>query len=167
MSDIRLIELKCPNCGAALHVNEQLQSCMCNFCGHTFLLYDGSNRSRTEKKNEVVRDKRTIVLPTGISQEYINALLNAYSYSDSCHMSKKGLYEQLVSDDGDGFPPDAARYAVEHAEIDYKENALETAKSYYYGEHLHLSRRDVYEQLIDECEMFTEEEAKYALDHLE
>lgn len=168
MSDIRLIELKCPNCGAALRVNEQLQNCMCNFCGHTFLIYDGSNRNRPEKKNEIVRGKRTIVLPTGVPQEYINALLSAYSYSDSCHLSKRGLYEQLSDDEGAGFPPEAAQFAIDHADIDYKENALAKAKSYFYGEFLHLSRRDVYDQLTDEeGEMFTEEEARYAMDHLE
>ena len=35
---MRLVELQCPNCGAQLQANDELQRCTCNFCGHTFLI---------------------------------------------------------------------------------------------------------------------------------
>lgn len=45
-------------------------------------------------------------------------------------MSKKAIYEQLTSGCGEGFDKDAADYAMNNLNADYKKNALEKAKSY-------------------------------------
>lgn len=45
--------------------------------------------------------------------EYKNALEKAESYSKHLHMSKQEIYEQLISEYGNSFPPDAAQYAVD------------------------------------------------------
>lgn len=81
------------------------------------------------------------------------------------HMSKQGIYDQLTSEYGEKFPADAAQYAIDHLDADYKENALEKAKSYY--EDMNMSKDAVRNQLISEYgEKFTAEEADYAIANL-
>lgn len=100
------------------------------------------------------------------STEYKNALKKAESYSESLHMSKKGIYDQLTSEYGEQFPADAAQYAIDNMEADWKANALAKAKSY--QETLNMSKKGIYDQLISEYgEEFTKEEAQYAIDHLD
>ena len=101
-----------------------------------------------------------------VPQEYQNALKKAEQYSDVMHMSKQGIYDQLTSEYGEGFPAEAAQYAVDNLDADYKANALEKAKSYYID--MSMSKDAVYDQLVSEYgEQFTAEEAQYAVDNLE
>ena len=65
-----------------------------------------------------------------VSTEYKNALKKAKTYSDLMHMSKMGIYEQLTSEYGEKFPEDAAQYAIDNVDADWKANALEKAKMY-------------------------------------
>lgn len=99
------------------------------------------------------------------SIEYQNALKKAESYSQTMHMSKKAIYKQLTSEYGEQFPADAAQYAVDNLQADYKANALAKAKSY--QQTMHMSSKAIYDQLVSEYgEQFTKEEAQYAIDHL-
>lgn len=101
-----------------------------------------------------------------VPQEYQNALSKAYDYSDIMYMSKAGIYDQLTSEYGEGFPKDAAQYAIDNIDADWNYNALQTAKIYY--EDMAMSKDAVYDQLIsDYGEKFTKEQAQYAVDHLE
>ena len=101
-----------------------------------------------------------------VPQEYKNALAKAEQYNEWAHMSKQGLYDQLTSEYGEAFPADAAQYAIDNLQADYKANALEKAKTYYYD--MNMSKSGVYDQLISEYgEQFTAEEAQYAIDNLE
>lgn len=94
-----------------------------------------------------------------------NALAKAEGYSSRMHMSKAAIYNQLTSSYGEGFPPEAAQYAVDHLVADYKKNALEKAKSY--QTNMHMSRSAIYDQLTSSYgEQFTAEEAQYAVDNL-
>ena len=43
-----------------------------------------------------------------------NALKKAQSYQENMHMSKDAIYDQLVSEYGEKFTPEQARYAVDH-----------------------------------------------------
>lgn len=100
-----------------------------------------------------------------VSTEYKNALKKAQSYSDSQHLSKSKLYEQLTSQYGEKFTDDAAQYAIDNVNADYKANALAKAKSYQSSQNMSSSR--IYDQLTsDYGEMFTAEEAQYAIDNL-
>lgn len=120
----------------------------------TETMVKSTNKQSTEK---TVSD-----VPT----EYLNALIKAETYSEYMHMSKKSIYDQLVSEYGENFPEDAAQYAIDNLVADWNANALETAKAYY--EDMSMSKSAVYEQLISEYgEQFTESEAQYAIDHLE
>ncbi len=64
------------------------------------------------------------------------------------HMSKAAIYDQLVSEYGEGFPKEAAQYAIDNLEWDWKANALEKAKQY--AKTMNMSNQAIYEQLTSE-----------------
>ena len=102
----------------------------------------------------------------GVPQEYKNALAKAESYSSLMNMSKQAIYDQITSEHGEGFPAEAAQYAVDNLQADYNANALEKAKSYYYD--MSMSKDAVWDQLTSEYgEQFTASEADYAIANLE
>ena len=80
-------------------------------------------------------------------------------------MSKKGLFDQLTSEYGEGFPPEAAQYAIDNVQADFNQNALEKAKSYYYN--MNMSKQAVWDQLTSAYgEQFTHDQADYAIANL-
>ena len=82
------------------------------------------------------------------------------------NMSKAGIYNQLTSEYGEKFSAEAAQYAIDNVEVDWKENALKKARSY--QDIMSMSPSAIYDQLVSEYgEMFTPEEAQYAIDNLE
>ena len=98
--------------------------------------------------------------------EMRNALKKAESYSSLMHMSKRGIYDQLTSEYGEGFDAASAQYAIDNLKADYNANALAKAKSY--RDTMSMSKNAIYEQLISEYgEKFTASEAQYAIDHLD
>ena len=98
------------------------------------------------------------------NSEYSAALGKAKSYNSLFHMSKKRMYRQLTSD-FDKFSNDAAQYAVDHLEADYKYNALFNAKNY--RKLFNMSKSGLINQLTSSIDGFTEEEAQYAINHLD
>lgn len=101
-----------------------------------------------------------------VPQEWKNALRSAETYSDMMNMSKQGIYDQLTSEYGDNFPAEAAQYAVDNLEADYKANALASAKVYF--EEMAMSKEAIRDQLVSEYgDKFTQEEADYAVENLE
>ncbi len=101
-----------------------------------------------------------------IPTEYKSALKRANDYSRTLYMSKKGIYDQLISAYGDKFSPEAAQYAVDTMTADWKENAL--TKAQIYSDTMNLSKAKIYEQLTSVYgEQFTSEEAQYAVDNVE
>nr|WP_280924685.1 Ltp family lipoprotein [Bifidobacterium sp. ESL0745] len=100
-----------------------------------------------------------------VPAEYTNALASAKTYSDTMHMSKQGIYDQLTSEAGDKFSADAAQYAVDNLKTDYNANALAAAKSY--EKNMHMSPEAIREQLTASAgDKFTPQEADYAIQHL-
>lgn len=102
-----------------------------------------------------------------VTQEYQNALTKGLQYANQLHMSKKAVYDQLTSSYGEGFPADAAQYAVDHmTDVDWNANALAKAEQYYYS--MSMSKSAVYDQLTSSYgEQFTASQAQYAIDHLD
>lgn len=101
-----------------------------------------------------------------IPKEYINALKSAETYAKNMHMSKQRIRDQLVSEYGEKFSEEAADYAMENLEADWKENALITAKNY--QDSMHMSKEAIRDQLVSEYgEKFTQEEADYAVENLD
>lgn len=122
-----------------------------------------SSQQKVEKQNtksNATHNNQTV------SQEYKNALSKGLQYANQLHMSKKAIYDQLTSSYGEGFPADAAQYAIDNmTDVDWNANALEKAKEYYTG--MSMSKSAVYDQLTSEYgEQFTASEAQYAIDHL-
>jgi outer membrane biosynthesis protein TonB len=100
-----------------------------------------------------------------VPAEYRSALIKAASYSKTIHMSKAGLYDQLTSEYGEQFSPEAAQYAVDNVQADWNANALAKAKSY--QESMAMSPEAIRDQLTsDYGEKFTADEADYAIQHL-
>ncbi len=101
-----------------------------------------------------------------VPTEYKSALKKAESYSDTMHMSKQGIYDQLTSEYGEKFSAEAAQYAIDNLDVDWNQNALKKAEDY--QKTMNMSPSAIYDQLISEYgEQFTEEEAQYAIDNLE
>ena len=100
-----------------------------------------------------------------IPTEYKSALRKAEDYSDTMHMSKAGLYDQLTSEYGEKFSADAAQYAIDNIDTDWNVNALKNAQNY--NDTMHMSKAGLYDQLTSEYgEKFTAEEAQYAVDNV-
>ena len=125
------------------------------------LVVEDESENKSNDENKLLENEES-----NVSKEYQNALKKAESYAEIMHMSKQGIYDQLISEYGEKFPEDAAQYAIDNLNVDYKANALEKAKSY--QETLNMSKQAIYDQLISEYgEKFTPEEAQYAIDNLE
>ena len=125
-------------------------------------------QNKISEENVTVEEKVENATPVeeDVPTEYKSALRKAKSYSDTMNMSKAGLYDQLTSEYGEKFTAEAAQYAIDNVEADWKENALKKAKSY--SNTMDMSKAGVYDQLISEYgEKFTAEEAQYAIDNLE
>lgn len=112
-------------------------------------------------KQEETKKEEKKDIPT----EYKSALTKAKLYADNMNMSKQSIYEQLTSEYGEKFSAEAAQYAIDNLQVDYKQNALKKAQSY--QESMSMSPRAIYDQLVSEYgEKFTAEEAQYAIDNL-
>lgn len=110
----------------------------------------GSVEKTIESISEAIEEEPEDNVPT----EYKNALKKAKTYSDIMHMSKEGIYNQLISEYGENFPEDAAQYAMDNLDCDWNANALAKAKSY--SDTMHMSKAAIFDQLISEYgERFT------------
>ena len=97
--------------------------------------------------------------------DFVSALTQAAMYSETLNMSKAGLYDQLVSEFGGQFSPEAAQYGVDNVAADWNANAVAKAKTY--QETMAMSPEAIRDQLTSEFgEKFTPEEADYAIQHL-
>lgn len=100
-----------------------------------------------------------------VPREYKSALRSAESYISFMNFSEKGLYEQLTSRHGDGYPADAAQYAIDNIKVDYNRQALGAAKSYL--ELMPMSDQQLFDQLTSEYgDGYTSSQARYAIDNL-
>jgi len=68
-------------------------------------------------------------------------LKKADMYANKMHMSKAAVYKQLISEYGEKFTEDAAKYAIENVKVDWKENALYKADMY--ANKMHMSKAAV------------------------
>ena len=110
--------------------------------------------STSEAKTEQSSEKK-------IPSEYKTAVTKAKQYAETVHLSKEGLRSQLVN--FEKYSQEAADYAVDNSDIDYKKQALEKAKQY--QETMAMSPEAIREQLVN-YEKFTQEEADSAISNL-
>ena len=129
--------------------------------GFAFLGSWSSSDSNSSSNNTKIESSSNDNVP----QEYKSALNKAESYSNTMHMSKAGIYDQLTSEYGEKFSAEAAQYAIDNLNADYNANALAKAKSY--QEQMSMSPEAIRDQLTSDAgEKFTPEEANYAIQHL-
>jgi hypothetical protein len=111
------------------------------------------------------RDVQDDSLNNDVPIEHRNALIKANTYASMMHMSKKSVYNQLVSNYGEKFTVEAAKYAMDHVEADWKENALQKAITYQNS--MNMSPASIHNQLVSSYgENFTKDEADYAMKNL-
>lgn len=72
-----------------------------------------SYKSKIEEQQAVIDAIPTPTPEPEVPLEYEQALQTGRNYLDIMSFSKQGLYDQLTSEYGDKFPPDAAQYAVD------------------------------------------------------
>ena len=102
---------------------------------------------------------------SSVPAEYKSALAQASSYANTMYMSKRGVYDQLVSEYGGKFSAVAAQYAIDNVKSNWNANALEKAKNY--QDKMNLSPNAIRDQLMsDYGEKFTQGEADYAIQNL-
>lgn len=101
-----------------------------------------------------------------VPADYKSALRKAATYARMMDMSKAGVYDQLSSDAGEGFSPEASQYAVDNLKnVDWNKNALTKAKDY--QDNMDMSPDAISDQLTSSYgEQFTADEAAYAIQHL-
>ncbi|MFC4409444.1 Ltp family lipoprotein [Chungangia koreensis] len=122
-------------------------------------------KAEAEQKAKEEAEAAAKAAEESVPREHRAALAKAETYAEMMHMSKAGIYDQLTSEYGENFPPEAAQYAMDNLEWDWKDNALKKAQSY--AEMMNMSDSAIYDQLISEYgEKFTPEEAQYAIDNL-
>ena len=120
-----------------------------------------SNNAETSVSDEDTQASQEPNVPA----EYKSALAKAGSYANTMHMSKKGVYQQLISEYGEKFTPEAAQYGVDNVKADWNANALAKAKNY--QDTMQMSPAAIHDQLTsDYGEKFTQAEADYAIQHL-
>ncbi len=81
------------------------------------------------RSSEEQQTEKTENTENTISLEYYQALNRANAYSDTMHMRKADIYDQLVSAYGDKFSPDAAQYAVDHITNDWESELPERVEA--------------------------------------
>lgn len=126
---------------------------------------DSSTASDSSTSASASGSSSSAAADTSVSAEYRNALTKAQQYSDTMHMSKQGIYDQLTSEYGEKFPADAAQYAIDNVKADWNANAL--AKAKLYQDQGSMSTSAIHDQLTSEYgEKFTQAEADYAIANL-
>ena len=173
----------CPGCGAKnKKPMYKIAICVWGLWAVIFILgfmtvgtADDSDSGNVESVQEASQNSENAIAENKsedkVPLEYESALKNAKAYSDTLCMSKAMIYDQLIHDSEvpyygeEKFSAEAAQYAVDNVDVDWKENALKTAQAYSYT--LNMSKAAIYDQLISEVDQFTPEEAQYAIDNLE
>ena len=108
-----------------------------------------SNTQTTSKETAATTAPTSTPTPTPkVPAEYVSALAQATTYANTMHLSKKGVYDQLVSEYGGKFTAAAAQYAIDNVKADWNAQALAQAKTY--QNTMHLSPAAVHDQLVSE-----------------
>lgn len=126
---------------------------------------DSNSNSNTSTVPSAEQADKVEAENTSVPKEYKSALNKAASYANTMHMSKRGVYDQLVSEYGEKFSAAAAQYAIDNVKANWNANALAKAKNY--QDTMNMSPSAIHDQLTSEYgEKFTKAEADYAIQHL-
>lgn len=124
-----------------------------------------SGSSNTQNNEQSATTETDANKQDDVPTEYRSALNKATTYANTMNMSKKGVYDQLVSDYGEKFSAEAAQYAIDNVKADWNANALAKAKTY--QDTMSMSPSAIHDQLTSTAgEKFTQAEADYAIQNL-
>lgn len=103
---------------------------------------------------------------SGMTLSQQNAVKTAMNYVDLMAFSRRGLIEQISSENADNFPIADAEYAVKHLEdkglVDWNEEAAQCAQNYL--DIMSFSKEGLFDQMTSEAgDKFTREQAEYAI----
>ena len=112
-----------------------------------------STTEKAEKPGQTVTEEVTDTVaakpkPKPLTAGQENAIASAEDYLDTMAFSRKGLIEQLSSEYGSGFSKADAKFAVNHIDVNWNEQAARAAKEYL--ETMPFSRSALIEQLESE-----------------
>jgi host cell surface-exposed lipoprotein len=116
-----------------------------------------STTEKAEKPGQTVTEEVTETVaakpkpkpkPKPLTAGQENAIASAEDYLDTMAFSRKGLIEQLSSEYGSGFSKADAKFAVNHIDVNWNEQAARAAKEYL--ETMPFSRSALIEQLESE-----------------
>lgn len=124
-----------------------------------------SNSDSSISSSESAETSSTNATSGNTTSQEKAALESAETYA-TMSMSKQAIYDQLISNSGDGFTPSEAQYAVDNlTNVDWNENALESAETY--QNEMSMSTSEIRDQLTSSSgDQFTPEQANYAIQHL-
>lgn len=114
----------------------------------------------------ILRNNDAARTDASIPEEYQAVMEKALMFNES-HMSKAAIHDTLTWEHGLNYTEEEAQYALDHIDADWYAYALENAEIY--SERLHMSEAGIYNQLTGDFisgDQFTEEEARYAMEHL-
>lgn len=126
---------------------------------------NNTTASISNKTADATQPAATETKQPAVPAEYKSALSQAGTYANTMHLSKQGVYDQLISEYGGKFSAEAAQYAIDNVKADWNANALAQGKTY--QNDMHLSPAAVRDQLVSSYGgKFTAAEADYAVAHL-
>jgi predicted RNA-binding Zn-ribbon protein involved in translation (DUF1610 family) len=141
---MKLLQLKCPSCGAKLTVSDHLKSYTCNFCGITTLLDD-----------EVVKVEHYI---NNIEKDELFKKVDAYIKLGEFVAAKKSCEEMLEKY---FYDPKAWLYAIAIATENYNENIIVDCELL----NVYLNNYEKLEQKEDEKVLNIKKVEKYILEY--
>lgn len=98
-----------------------------------------------------------------VPREHTEALEAANAYISSMGVSEQGLHDQMTSEYGNQFSPEATEYALNSVEVDWNSEAKEAAEAYL--DAMPFSKKELFDQLTSpHGDQFTKEQAQYAVD---
>lgn len=105
------------------------------------------------------------VVEDNVPGEYRDAVVQAKNLLALSYYSEQSLIDQLTIGYGTSFSPEAAQYAVQHADADWNEEAVQAAKAY--RNYTIADEQKIFNQLSSpDGDKFTEEQARYAVEHM-
>lgn len=162
--DLRMIERTMPTLDrASFDVIPTLGKGECVVTGTAFSLPVFTVVDWVESDPRPHSDDLVLTDQLWIKDEYKFALEKAEACSYAENMSKRGMHNWLNSEP-DPVSSEAAQYAVDNMQADWNANALEMAKSY---QQEGISRGEIRSHLNSDEVGFTENEAEYAISHLD
>ena len=87
---MKLVDLKCPSCGAKLRVNSELEEATCNYCGSKFLVED-ENETKEER----------IIKAIGKEKEKDRKYYSSDEYKKKILTEKSGKFSALINTVGE------------------------------------------------------------------